>query len=196
MALLLCAPAAHASLTKTINFESPVLPEGAPVVITSQYSAEGLAFISPFDSPVHYPSGSGEEPFARAELERDPERAYDSSQLIVAYEHEGIEGPDECAKAWSDLAGRLTQSGLEGSEKISVYVGAGPNYYDKAGGGKILLDAYNGHGELLGSDEKEAGTAADTHLEVTDNLGGIDFFYVIAPDGGRCDTTPTLESTT
>lgn len=50
----------------------------------------------------------------------------------------------------------MTQKeGGEYSEKIAVKVGAGSDSFDKSGGGKIILDAYSGHGEFLRSTEAD-----------------------------------------
>jgi hypothetical protein len=188
VALLVCTPAALASVDKTIDFQSPVITEEQFVEITNQYGAEGLAFISPSEGPVAHPQGSGDEPFAQADLERES-----GAQLITGYEHEGIDGPGECVKAWSDLAGRLTKSELgEFSTKISIEVGADSSIFDKSGGGKIILDAYSGHGEFLGSREEDLKPGETKHLEVKEPAGEIAYFYVIAPNGGSCEHTPVI----
>jgi hypothetical protein len=188
VALLLCAPAAFASVSKTIDFQSPPITEEEYVVVTNQYAGEGLAFISPTQGPVAHPFGAGEEPFAQADLERES-----GTQLITGYEHEGIDGPGECVKAWSDLAGRMTKTELnEFSTKIAVKVGAGSNIFDKSGGGKIILDAYSGHGEFLGAKEADLKPGETTTLKVEEPAGEIAYFYVIAPDDGSCSHTPVI----
>jgi hypothetical protein len=189
VALLACAPAALASVTQTVNFQSPTITEEEFVVVTDQYAGEGLAFISPpSQGPVEHPGGSGDEPFAQADLEREG-----GTQLITGYEHEGIDGPGECVKAWSDLAGRLTkQEDGEFSEKIAVKVGAGSSIFDKSGGGKIILDAYSGHGEFLLDAEATLKPNETKVLEVKEPAGEIAYFYVIAPDGGSCKSTPVI----
>jgi hypothetical protein len=164
-ALLVCAPTALASVNQMIDFQSPAITASEFVVITSQYSGEGLAFISPSEGPVEQPKGSGDEPFAQADLERES-----GTQLITAYEHEGIDGPGECVKAWSDLAGRLTQEEHEGSEKISVDVGAGSSIFGKSGGGKIntgLAGSQGATAKLPISVFRESGANNEIQLHVS-----------------------------
>lgn len=72
VALLLCAPAALASVDQTVDFQSPTITEEEFAVITNQYAGEGLAFISPSEGPVAQPQGSGDEPFAQADSSVNP----------------------------------------------------------------------------------------------------------------------------
>jgi hypothetical protein len=196
--MLVLASSASANVTKTINFNSPELQSDESPAITNQYAAEGLEFIPVSKSSNTTPLGSGYdteyglewEQFAQPYLTLDPAHAHTGNQVVTAYEHEGIDGPGECIRAWSDIAAHLT-SGPTG--RVEAYVGAESNSFDNKAGGEIYFDGYSSAGELVAFDKVTAGATDSTLMKLESNKEDISYFDVVAPEEQNCDKTPVLE---
>ncbi len=178
----LCASAALADETRTINFETPVIPgtaspERGPAV-SSQYLSEGVEFLPPSSSPVKHPLGFAEAEFEELYLYRDEANAHSGKQVLWGYAGDEFEG---CSAGYAQIFGRLSTE----TTQLELYAGA-------QGGAPVELAGYNAKGEVVAHATAELETKDTTLLQIKSSPADIAYFSLAITDGGPC-STPALE---